>query len=141
MDKQLNTFKKDIISYINRLQTSGPGKKKSLEFLEKFVSEYKSNESPQDKQTNGTTQLVINIPEEYYMGCKRKMVLDTTVTALIDAIANGVVLPDNHGRLIDADKLKKHERDVTDGNCTWLMDVYLPDEIEEAPTVLERAPE
>lgn len=47
-------------------------------------------------------------------------------------------IPDHHGRLIDADKLHLHEKDVKQGNITWLMDVYTKEEIDNAPTVIER---
>lgn len=40
-------------------------------------------------------KILINLPETYYIGCKNKMVLDTTVEHLVDAIAEGIVLPDN----------------------------------------------
>lgn len=46
-------------------------------------------------------------------------------------------LPRGHGDLIDRNKLRTHERSVTDGNVTWLMDVYLPEEIDNAHAIIE----
>ena len=55
---------------------------------------------------------------------------------LIRGVYLGSLLPKGHGRLIDADKLRLHEKDVQQGNVTWLMDVYTKAEIEDAPTVI-----
>ena len=46
-------------------------------------------------------QIVIDIPSKYYEYCKNQ----EDVVEIELAIKNGVVLPEHHGRLIDADAL------------------------------------
>jgi len=55
---------------------------------------------------------------------------------LIDAIANGTPLPDNHGRLIDADELLVEER-PRDLSWTQWEDMPFYEVISNAPTVIE----
>lgn len=46
-------------------------------------------------------------------------------------------IPDNHGRVIDADLLKSaHCKDCKD-NCVYCDSAYVLDMIDEAPTILE----
>lgn len=58
-------------------------------------------------------ELVIKIPEEYYKAIKAIPEYQYTTDMLI--IRNGIPLPKGHGRLIDADTLKKDD-EVTE----WL---------------------
>ena len=56
-------------------------------------------------------ELVIKIPEELYEAYKDRppMLGDAGIDMIAQSIANGVPLPKGHGRLIDADELKKHK--------------------------------
>lgn len=57
-------------------------------------------------------QIVIEIPENFYNGVKvvteeSEDITEEVVTLPMECIANGIPLPKGHGRLIDADALKK----------------------------------
>lgn len=82
-------------------------------------------------------ELVIKIPEDSYKAACSGSMLPPDVKIVINAIKNGTPLPKEHGDLIDRGKLRKHERDVNDGSATWLMDIYLPEEIDNAPIIIE----
>lgn len=79
-------------------------------------------------------ELVIKIPEEEYNLIKTQVAFGIT-NPLKMRIANGTPLPKGHGRLIDADELKKaiQENDVL--NMTG-FNVRLCD-INNTPTVIE----
>jgi hypothetical protein len=79
-------------------------------------------------------QIVIDIQDDVY---KRALVYKDVQLAsnsandlseLITAVANGTVLPENHGRLIDADKVREAYFLVT-GNITEVLN--------SVPTILE----
>lgn len=87
--------------------------------------------------------LIIDISEEDYRECKfRKDLLslgeeptDLTFNMRMETlIANGTELPKGHGRLIDADALRK-------GILSWGMNDYEPsdfiDEIDMADVIIE----
>lgn len=59
---------------------------------------------------------------------------DTIPYKLIDALKNGKVLPEHHGRLIDADKLPYEDIESIDGNTYMCVNAY---DIEHAPTIVE----
>lgn len=69
-------------------------------------------------------QLVIDIPEEIYLNVKKDYLYDTEV--IVNAFKNGTPLPKGHGRLIDADELKK---------VINQFDYY--DQVSDAPTIIE----
>ena len=48
-------------------------------------------------------QLVIDIDKEMYEDCKTRNTLHYSLYDFSNIIANGVILPKGHGRLIDAD--------------------------------------
>lgn len=75
-------------------------------------------------------QIVIDIPDEYRDYIKRNYNFrgKDDYNAAVMAIANGIVLPKGHGRLIDADALKETYKS---GN--WDLHKVL----DHAPTVLE----
>lgn len=52
-------------------------------------------------------QIVIDIPEELFESAKEGYMCGNGI--IVSAIANGIPLPKGHGRLIDADELKKHQ--------------------------------
>ena len=57
-------------------------------------------------------QIVIEIDNEHYeriMRFEEGVTVYPTTLALYEAVKNGTPLPKGHGRLIDADELKKHK--------------------------------
>jgi hypothetical protein len=62
-------------------------------------------------------KLIIDIPEDEVNECKMQVemikqegvLIENLSTALKIHVANGTPLPKGHGRLIDADELKKHK--------------------------------
>lgn len=106
-------------------------------------------------------QIVIDIPEETYERIKDFYKTHETVEAIYSYIVYGTVLPEKHGRLIDADSLIKQtteqicekcdrRRGMKDGKLTKRF-VYeigdapcraceigdMHDYLEDAPTILE----
>ena len=57
-------------------------------------------------------ELIIDIPKQMYLNAKADTLCGADI--LVNAIKNGTPLPKGHGRLIDADELKKiiQEHDV-----------------------------
>lgn len=73
-------------------------------------------------------QIVIDIPEETYHQIQiyGLWLCPRDKQALKAALKTGVVLPEKHGRLIDADVLRRK----------WVFDRADKEEIDEAPTIL-----
>jgi len=75
-------------------------------------------------------QIVIDIPEDTHERITRpdRLFTDNDINKVCWAVYNGTVLPEDHGRLIDADKLwdAYHELDY---------DFY--EALDVAPTILE----
>jgi hypothetical protein len=89
-------------------------------------------------------QLVINIDEEIYkrvLPYKDVPVISNLANdfpEITHAIANGVPLPKEHGRLIDADELYGDFIDGTEGyDCQTWNRSEIGDVIEYAPTIIE----
>lgn len=96
-------------------------------------------------------QIVIDIPESAYIGCKAvreiqddesiDIILD--VASVFDVVANGTVIPEEHGRLIDQNILEKAIYDYFESiQCYDGSGIDICKEIEneilrELPTVLE----
>ena len=76
-------------------------------------------------------QIVINIDEENY---EKNKYGRCPVTVMRKAIRNGIPLPKNHGRLIDADKL---ELDDGYSNYDGYYHKYSQSQIYNAPTIIE----
>ena len=73
-------------------------------------------------------ELVIKIPKELYEKCKR---MGDTRDTLYESIRNGIILPEMHGKLIDADAL-------VDSLGSSDRDIYCKGVIEEeAQTIIE----
>ena len=73
-------------------------------------------------------QIVIDIPKIAYENTKRFGKLSTiNDDELAKAIANGMPLPKRHGRLIDADELRKN----------WIFTRTEKIIIDDAPTILD----
>ena len=70
-------------------------------------------------------QVVIDIPENRYEGCKK-----LSLNWAEKAIASGTSLPEHHGRLIDADKLRAKFNFPDWGIC-------VQEKIDATPTIVE----
>ena len=76
-------------------------------------------------------QIVIDIPDEIY---KKYMDDRVRVTDVLHAVRHGTPLPKGHGRLIDADELK---RTMEKDKRRALSFVDLTDFVWLAPTIIE----
>ena len=78
-------------------------------------------------------QILINIPDEKY-----ERLLYQDIISLRSYVENGIVLPKEHGRLIDADELYGDFIDGTEGyDCQTWNRIEIGDVIEYAPTIIE----
>ena len=75
-------------------------------------------------------ELVCNIPNELYKKWEASRFTLAEADEFVDCVMNGTPLPKHHGRLIDADKLKKQ--------AVFMDTARL---IDNAPTVLEATKE
>ena len=84
-------------------------------------------------------KIVIDIPEGIYnTAVKGGYVYSMDESKVINAIANGILLPKYHGRLIDADELYGDFIDGTEGyDCQTWNRIEIGDIIENAPTIIE----
>lgn len=93
-------------------------------------------------------QIVINIPDEVYEAINYAALYGRERNYGYLAIANGAVLPKGHGRLIDADKLKKYfQESMADMAPLFKTQKYkalaemvtkgICKDIDEAPVVVE----
>lgn len=91
---------------------------------------------------NNDIEVVIKIPESMKEMCKWHRdgvceLVNIKIDILAEAIMNGIVLPKGHGRLIDASKLKLYEKELQANDISWLFNAYTPEEIDNAPTIIE----
>ena len=77
-------------------------------------------------------QIVIDIPEELYIEILGENQFIKNV--LHESVKNGTPLPKNHGRLIDADALKK---DTNYSNYDGYYHAYSSNAIYRAPTIIK----
>ena len=87
-------------------------------------------------------QIVIDIPEDIYDMCKKyhqKDYFGTEDHIIRTAIAQGVIIPQDHGRLIDADEYKEHLYACeTNGRPLHMMELNERlATVDDAPTILE----
>lgn len=78
-------------------------------------------------------QIIIDIPEDLYKEIKEYGIEHNYI--LTKAISNCLIIPKNHGRLIDADKLEM--RDIAPEawySPMWGLEMQ---DIEDAPTIIE----
>ena len=67
-------------------------------------------------------QIVIDVSENLYNNLKDLYVIAPHMISkeeMMYAISNGTILPENHGRLIDADALKQSLEESLQGCCNW----------------------
>lgn len=84
-------------------------------------------------------QIVIDIPEGNYKTiCETKDLWETEPKNIIyAAIANGIPLPKGHGRLIDADELKKEYPHDTDWEYPVNTNSYVVESIDNMTAIIE----
>ena len=84
-------------------------------------------------------QVVIDIPEDKY----NEIIKDDYIPDgnfrrnCIQAIRTGTPLPKHHGRLIDADELKKDYPHNSDWDYPVSTNSYVVESIDNTPTILE----
>ena len=86
-------------------------------------------------------QIVIDVPEKVYNHfCRGCRFFDEVEEAII-AITDGTVLPEGHGRLIDADKLEytcnSDECGMLTGCNHCQYHIITEDEVDNAETIIE----
>ena len=86
-------------------------------------------------------KIVINVPEKVYNHfCRGCRFFDEVEEAII-AITDGTVLPEGHGRLIDADKLEytcnSDECGMLTGCNHCQYHIITEDEVDNAETIIE----
>lgn len=81
-------------------------------------------------------KLIVDIPDEIY---KKYIDNRTNTTDVLDAVRCGTLLPEHHGRLIDADAFQKYcfnknfDKRLSDGGLA-IINMFL----ELQPTIIER---
>ena len=82
--------------------------------------------------------LIINIPDEVYKATQViKPKHDDVIQIPLEVIANGTPLPKGHGRLIDANELKKEYPHDTDWDYPVNTNCYVVESIDNSPTIIE----
>ena len=84
-------------------------------------------------------QIVIDIDEQDYVYIAKKHCLPSCDDKILrknvyEMVANGIPLPKNHGRLIDADAV---EKDTNYSNYDGYYHAYCSNAIYHAPTIIE----
>ena len=83
-------------------------------------------------------QIVIDIAEGTYQRLiEQEQLYIADLNECIMAVPNGTPLPKGHGRLIDADKLKKTKHDIYIPEINYRHRCVHVENIDEAPTILE----
>lgn len=83
-------------------------------------------------------ELVIEINDDYYNLIKRDADNGDYLNVLERAVINGTPLPKGHGRLIDAERFEKDNKELW--GCDFIHPKYedtLEDLITDAPTIIE----
>lgn len=91
-----------------------------------------------------TRQIVIEIDEQSYKAIKRGEIDYYDALNGLMAIVNGTPLPEHHGRLIDADELKKDNEEYiiqcpvrSEDDRQNKMVEWINEDITNAPTIIE----
>lgn len=79
-------------------------------------------------------QIVIKLSNEEYIKLQDGRI---SVNTMRKALLDGTVLPEQHGRLIDADKLLVHKMYGIFGEAGYKTEAVYVDDINDAPTILE----
>lgn len=83
-------------------------------------------------------KIVIDIPDEVYEEFKAGRPSMKNDCIISNAVFDGKVLPEGHGRLIDADDLYDTFIDGSEGyDCQTWNRMEIGDIIEDAPTIIE----
>jgi len=89
-------------------------------------------------------ELVIKIPEVFYEALRKTDMMvsgqrsgKTLMSVIYNAVANGTPLPKGHGRLIDADELKKEYPHDTDWDYPVNTNSYVVESIDNSHTIIE----
>jgi hypothetical protein len=92
-------------------------------------------------ERGGIMQIVIDIPEQLIELAQKELIMGGDMPTIANAISNGVVLPNGHGRLVDADALEKkmcdREIEVGDDEAIWESSAVSVALDMFAPTIIE----
>jgi len=83
-------------------------------------------------------RVVIEIPDKVYTYVKRgweESKFDSVISHVFNGIINGVVLPEHHGRLIDADALREDFKASKKISFAERMNISCI--VDHAPTIIE----
>lgn len=82
-------------------------------------------------------KIIINISEDYYKDIQSRDWKNTIwADEVTRAIHDGTVLPEHHGRLIDADAMKKHYP-IMENDFGMVFNEHLHKELDNEPTIIE----
>ena len=81
-------------------------------------------------------QIMIEMPEGTFESVKRYYEQNQECYALCAYVANGKPLPKGHGRLVDADAMKKHYP-IMENDFGMVVNEHLHKELDNEPTILE----
>ena len=83
-------------------------------------------------------EVVIKIPERIHYGIEKGITVNGSKASqiLIDAVKNGIPLPKGHGRLIDADAIKKHYP-IMENDFGMVFNEHLHKELDNEPTIIK----
>ncbi len=90
-------------------------------------------------------ELVVKIPEESYKLLKNKGVDWLGAEHILNAVANGTPLPEEHGKLVDAAALPEEDKDIVvksllkPGTIAYAGAITLQEYINSLPAIIESA--
>lgn len=82
-------------------------------------------------------EMLIKLDKRLYNYAKHHTLTSTEIDEICDAIANSILLPEGHGRLIDADELKKEYPHDTDWDYPVNTNCCVVESIDNVPTIIE----
>ena len=82
-------------------------------------------------------EIVIKIPDEYKELLDHGKADGSLRKSILNAVANGTPLPKGHGRLIDADELKKEYPHDMDWEYPVNTNSYVVESIDNMTTIIE----
>lgn len=86
-------------------------------------------------------QMVIDIPDDIHEALRKCAIISgqrsgkTLMSVIFNAVANGILLPEHHGKLIDADELSKRLQELADDE--WNQQVMASKGLECAVEIID----
>lgn len=82
-------------------------------------------------------QIVIDIPNSLYANISKIQRGSIASKRILDCVRGGTTLPKGHGRLIDADELKKEYPHDTDWDYPVNTNCFVVESIDNSPTIID----